>query len=131
MLLGTVGAGRMPDWRVVFTGETRAGVSFFAYAVFIMLPIQRLPSRAFWVLISCGSVLAVGSIWISKEAYCELIGELLDGSPLFHVMAWILLIPIYAYIPVVILSPKHMETRQATEEAASAMGRDRLSRHGE
>lgn len=119
----------LPGWRVVW--ETGASVSFFSYAVFIMLPIQRLPSRAFWAFISCGSVLAVGSIWMSKEPYCELKVGFLDGSLLSHAMAWILLIPIYAYIPIVILSRKHVETRQATEVATLAAGRDRLSRHGE
>jgi hypothetical protein len=106
LMLSQAGHG-MPDWRHVCSWETAALVSFFGYAVFIVLPIQRLPPSAFWTCTILGAILCLGSVWMSKELYHGIVEELFDGKRIFCTMAWILAIPIYVYIPTMILNRRH------------------------
>ena len=97
----------LPDWQRVFSWQTAAGVSLFGYAVFILFPIHRLDSITFWLTVAIGALLAVGSLWMSWVLYQAAVVDLLKGAIVFHAIAWIILIPFYAYIPAIILSRKY------------------------
>ena len=90
-----------------FSWETVGLITFFGYAVFMVLPIDLLSSVMFRVAITVGAILAVGSIWLSQVLYQVLIVELLEGQLLFCIMALILLVPVYLYIPILILKRRH------------------------
>ena len=101
-LLLVSSSGRMPIWENVFRKETFFMLSFFGYALFILIPIRQLPSRTFRIVTTIGIILTLGSISWSREMYNGVVNEFLDGRMGFKIMAWILLIPVYLYIPMVI-----------------------------
>lgn len=82
-------------------------LSFFGYAVFIMLPINRLDGFAFLLLFVIGSFLCIASIPQTVLAYRLFIGlceaENVYHEFVYHLCAWILLIPVYAHLPILLL----------------------------
>jgi hypothetical protein len=89
-------SGQMPIWENVFRKETFFMFSFFGYALFILIPIRRLPSRTFRIVTTIGIILTLGSISWSREMYNGVVNELLDGRVGFKIM------PFYLYIPMMI-----------------------------
>ena len=106
----------MYEWEMMFTWNATAFLAFLGYAVFIMLPISRLPTSAFVSAVAVGVLLAVGSILVSRLLYDDIVESLLRGAIQFRILAWSLLIPIYAYIPIVILNRNHKATKNQIQD---------------
>lgn len=105
--IGLSQAGHGVNWRLVFSWETVWLISFFGYAVFMILPIDRLSSILFWVSVLVGTILAVGSIWTTRVLYQGLTVDLFDKQIIFRIMIWLLLVPVYLYIPILILKKRN------------------------
>jgi len=86
-------------------------LSFFGYAVFIMLPVNRLDGFAFLLVLAIGSLLCVASIPTTVQAYHLFIGlceaENVYYEFVYRLYAWILLIPVYVHLPILLLLKKH------------------------
>ena len=116
-LYGAVCAG-LVDWQKALSWENAAAASAIAYAVFILLPIQKTRPRIFWPVVALGALLAIGSTWLLYLLYTTLVSELLKGRLIYHIMASLLLLPFYAYIPITILNQKH-ETAHGQSDATN------------
>ncbi len=86
-------------------------LSFFGYAFLVMLPVHRLDGFAFLFVLVIGSLLCIASIPTTATVYRVYIG-LCDADDAYHkfllnLYAWILLIPVYTYIPILLLIKKH------------------------
>ena len=92
--------GDTTDWQY-----SKGLFAFFGYAVFIILPVNRLVGLTFWYVIAIGSFLGIVSIPTAWLIYHLFVG-LCEGKIVYHFYAWILLIPIYAYVPTLILIRK-------------------------
>ncbi len=113
LLLAGAGGGRL-IWRNVLTAETLAMVSFFGYAIFVLIPIRLLSGCAFIAAVAVGTVLAIGSVSWSTQMYGFVLNDLFESQMVFRAMAWILLIPIYAYIPMAIWQRKQGAANSAS-----------------
>jgi len=100
-------AGHGINWRLFFSWETVSLITFFGYAVFMIFPIDRLSSVMFWASVSFGTILAVGSTWASRMLYQALTVVLFNGQFIFCIMIWLLLIPVYLYLPILILKRRN------------------------
>jgi hypothetical protein len=96
----------MYEWEMMLKWNAAAFWAFLGYGVFIMLPVSNIPTSAFIPTVAVGVVLAVGSVVVSRVLYLNLIEDQFGGAKQFRILAWSLLIPIYAYIPIVILNRK-------------------------
>lgn len=114
--------GHMPIWENIFKKETLLMLSFFGYALFILIPIRRLPSRIFRTVATVGVILALGSISWSIEIYNGVVNEFLDSRIVFKIMAWILLIPVYLYLPIVIWQRNQVSANHALNSAVDQGG---------
>jgi hypothetical protein len=114
----------VPDWRRIFSWETVWLITFFGYAVFMILPIDRLCSPMFRAAVTVGAILAVGSVWMSRVLYQVLIVELLEGQLLFFIMAWILLVSVYLYIPILILKRRHEAANKVLQRTCHSRAGD-------
>lgn len=95
------------NWHAFFTLDGASMLCLFGYSVFILIPLRGLSRLAFWSLISIGSILALGSIWLSVHIYRLVVISFLDGQYNFRIMASILWIPFYAYIPLSLVQRRH------------------------
>ena len=98
----------MYEWEMMLTWNARAFLAFLGYGMFIMLPISNIPRSAFVCAIAAGVLLAVGSIPVSRLLYQGWIEDDFGGAIQFRILAWSVLIPIYAYIPLAIMHRKRM-----------------------
>ena len=117
--MGLSQAGHGVNWRLVFKWETVWIIAFFGYAFFILLPIDRLSSVIFWLLVLVGTILAAGSTWTTRLYYLALTEGLFEGQLIFRIILWFLLLPVYLYIPILILKRKYesdKRKRQPTKE---------------
>ena len=89
--------------------DTFLFLAFYGYALFTLLPIRRLSPRRFKIAVVVGSVLALGSIWPIPEIYGDFVHY---GEVRYHLMLWVLIIPVYAYIPMVIWQRRLKATRE-------------------
>ncbi len=110
----------MYEWEMMFTYNAAAFLAFLGYAVFVMLPIYRLPKPAFLAAVAVGVPLALGSVIVARIHFVSFVEDFLGGATPFRILAWSLLIPIYAYIPMVILNRKHRHEKRELEAGHTA-----------
>ena len=102
----------MYEWDMMFDWNAAAFLAFLGYGVFVMVPICRLPKSVFLAAVAVGVPLAVGSVIVSRIHFVSFVEDLLGGATPFRILAWSLLIPSYAYIPIVIMCRKHLDAIQ-------------------
>lgn len=95
------------------TRETPSLVFFVGYAAFVFIPILRQATRPFVVLSVLGGIIAIGSLLCTVRVYIAVV-ELFDNALIFRIMASLLLLYFYSYLPVT-LSLRHIRHSARSE----------------
>lgn len=92
------------------------------YTVFALFPIGILSPKIFRPIVGAGYLLALGSACFFYDIYVDLVIVRLEGQFIYHVMAWILLIPVYSYIPVLLTARRMKSANQRVQPTAKGSG---------